>query len=235
MEVEPPAAGVAAAVAVSVLPFHWFPKMELVAPTVAVPRTSHVVAETQETDEREVTMLPDGAAAVTNDHDVPFHVSATAGPVPDAPTARQKVVPTQDTEFSWSPVVAGASRLGTTVHDVPFHCSIRVPPPVPEFCCPTATQKVEVVHETSLSSFEPEPAAALELVQFVAATVGGLMMVPAPAGDDSGPAKNTSSAPAAATRNIRNAGMIAPSSSGLLARHSRPRRSWSRAFLRQRP
>ena len=127
-------------------------------------------------------MLPAGAAAVTNDHAVPFHVSATAGPVPDPPTARQKVVPTHDTEFRVSPVVAGAFTLGTTVHDVPFHCSMRVPPPVPEFSEPTATQKVEVVHDTSFSRFEPDPAAASEFVQFVAATVGGLVMVLAPAG-----------------------------------------------------
>ncbi len=52
------AAGVAAVVAVRVVPFHWFPKMEFVPPTVAVPRTSHVVAETQETDERGVRRSP---------------------------------------------------------------------------------------------------------------------------------------------------------------------------------
>ena len=68
------------------------------------------------------------------------HVSATDGPVLDPPTARQKAVPTHDTEFRASSVVAGALTLGTTLHDVPFHCSTRVPPPVPEFSEPTATQ-----------------------------------------------------------------------------------------------
>ena len=126
-------------------------------------------------------MLPDGAAGVTNDHALPFHVSATAGPVPVRPTARQKVVPTQETEFRMSPVVAGASTLGTTVHDVPFHCSMRVPPPAPEFSAPTATQKVDDVQDTSFSELKPDPAAALAFVQFVAATVGGLVMVVAPA------------------------------------------------------
>ena len=125
--------GAAAVVAVRVVPFHWFPKSVFVPATEAVPRTSHVVEDTHETEERVVLVLPDGAAGVTNDHAVPFQVSATAGPVPVDPTARQKVVPTQETELRVSPVVAGASTLGTTVHDVPFHCSIRVPPPVPEF------------------------------------------------------------------------------------------------------
>ena len=205
--------GVPAVVAVRVVPFHWFPKMEFVAPTVAVPRTSHVVADTQETDERFVVVLPAGAAAVTKDHAVPFHVSATAVPVPEPPTARQKEVPTHDTEFRVSPVVAGAFTLGTTVHVVPFHCSMRVPPPAPEFSVPTATQKVEVVHDTSFSTFEPDPAAALAFVQFVAATVGGLVMVLAPAGtgeNAKGPAKSAISVPAAATRNIRNAGIVPP-------------------------
>ena len=72
--------GVAAVVAARLVPFHWFPKMEFVPATVAVPRISHVVAATQETDERDVTVLPAGAAAVTNDHAVPFHVSATTAP-----------------------------------------------------------------------------------------------------------------------------------------------------------
>ena len=92
------------------------------------------------------------------------------------------MVPTHDTEFRVSSVVAGAFTLGTTVHVVPFHCSMRVPPPVPEFSEPTATQKVDVVQDTSVSTFEPDPAAALVFVQFVAATVGGLVMVLAPAG-----------------------------------------------------
>ena len=53
-------------------------------------------------------MLPVGGVAVTNDHAVPFHVSATDGPVLDPPTARQNVVPTHDTEFRLSPVVAAS-------------------------------------------------------------------------------------------------------------------------------
>ena len=73
-------------------------------------------------------------------------------------------------------MVAGAFTLGTTVHVEPFHCSMRVPPPAPEFSEPTATQKVEVVQDTSASRFEPDPAAALMFVQLVAATVGGLVM-----------------------------------------------------------
>jgi hypothetical protein len=228
--------GVAAVVAARLVPFHWFPKMEFVPATVAVPRISHVVAATQDTDERDVTVLPAGTAEVTNDHDVPFHVSAT-GPVVDPPTARQKVVATHDTELRVSPVVAGAFTLGTTVHVVPLHCSMRLPPPG-RFSEPTATQKVEVVHDTSFSWFEPEPAAALELVQFVAATVGGLVMVLAPAGaggETKGPAKSASSVPAAAARNIRNAGMIVPSSSRACARQSRARRRRSRALFRQPP
>jgi hypothetical protein len=183
----------------------------LVAPTVAVPRTSHVVAETQDTAESDVAVLPTGAAAVTNDHVVPFHVSATAGPVPELPTARQKEIPTHETEFRVSPVVAGAFTLGTTLHVAPFHCSMRVPPPAPEFSEPTATQKVEVVHETSLNRFDPDPATALLFVQFAAATVGGLVMVPASTGPDTrGPAKSAISVPAAATRNIRDAGIPPP-------------------------
>jgi hypothetical protein len=208
--------GVDAVVDARVVPFHWLPKIEFVPATAEVPRTSHVVAETQETDERGADVLPAGAAAGTNDHAVPFHVSATDGPVLDPPTARQKAVPTHDTEFSALSVVAGAFTLGTTVHFVPFHCSMRVPPPVPTFSEPTATQKVEVVQDTSFSTFEPDPAAALPFVQFVAATVGGLVMVLAPAGEGAatnGPAKSAISVPAAATRNIRNAGMTAPSSS----------------------
>ena len=168
--------GAAAVVAVRVVPFHWFPKSVFVPATEAVPRTSHVVEDTHETEERIVLVLPDGAAGVTNDHAFPFQVSATAGPVPVCPTARQKVVPTQETEFRMSPVVAGASTLGTTAHDVPFHCSIRLPPPAPEFCPPTATQKVDDVQDTSFSGLKPDPAAALAFVQFVAATVGGLVM-----------------------------------------------------------
>jgi hypothetical protein len=204
-------AGVAAVVAVRLVPFHWFPKMEFVAPTVAVPRTSHVVAETQDTDESDVAALPTGAAAATNDHVVPFHVSATAGPVPEAPTARQKEIPTHETAFRVSPVVAGAFTLGTTLHVAPFHCSMRVPPPAPEFSEPTATQKVAVVHETSLNRFDPDPATALLFVQFAAATVGGLVMVPASTGPDTrGPAKSAISVPAAATRNIRDAGIPPP-------------------------
>jgi hypothetical protein len=113
--------GVAAVVAVRVVPFHWFPKSELVVPTVEVPRTSQVVAVTHETEERVVVVLPVGAAAVTNVHCVPFQVSATAVPVPEPPTAMQKLVPTHDTELRKSPVVAGAFTLGTTVHLVPFH------------------------------------------------------------------------------------------------------------------
>jgi hypothetical protein len=113
--------GVAAVVAVRVVPFHWFPKSELVVPTVEVPRTSQVVAVTHETEERVVVVLPAGAAAATNVHDVPFQVSATAVPVPEPPTAMQKLVPTHDTELRKSPVVAGAFTLGTTVHFVPFH------------------------------------------------------------------------------------------------------------------
>jgi hypothetical protein len=229
-------AGVAAVVAARVVPFHWFPKMEFVPVTVAVPRTSHVVADTQETDERDVTVLPAGAAAVTNDHAVPFHVSAT-GPVVDPPTARQKEVATHETEFRVSPVVAGAFTLGTTVHDVPFDCSMRVPPPG-RFSVPTATQKVEVVHDTSFSWFEPEPVAALELVQFVAATVGGLVMVLAPAGvgeDTKGPAKSAISVPAATTTNIRNAGITAPSSSVALLRGQRRSRRWCRRVMLRQP
>jgi hypothetical protein len=52
---------------------------------------------------------------------------------------------------------------------------MNVPPPVPEFSGPTAMQKVEVVQETLFSEFEPDPAAAVVFVQFVAATVGGLV------------------------------------------------------------
>jgi hypothetical protein len=92
---------------------------------------------------------------------------------------------------------------------------MRLPPPG-RFSEPTATQKVEVVHDTSFSWFEPDPAAALVLVQFVAATVGGLVIVLAPAGageDAKDPAQNAISVPAAARRNIRNAGITAPSSS----------------------
>ena len=141
-------------------------------------------------------------------------MSATAGPVPVDPTARQKLVPTQETELRVSPVVAGASTLGTTVHDVPFHCSISVPPPVPEFSSPTAMQKVDDVQDTSFSALKPDPAAALAFVQFVAATVGGLVMVavPARAGEaPSGPARSAISAPAVAIRNIRNVGTSASS------------------------
>ena len=149
------------------------------------------------------------------------------------------MVPTHDTELRVSPVVAGAFTLGTTVHVVPFHCSMRLPPPGPRFSEPTATQKVEVVHDTSFSWFEPDPAAALELVQFVAATVGGLVMVLAPAGageDAKGPAKSAISVPAAATRNIRNAGMTAPSSSLACSRaRVGARRRRSRVLFRQPP
>jgi hypothetical protein len=206
--------GAAAVVAVRAVPFHWFPKSVFVPATEAVPRTSHVVEDTHETEERVVAVLPDGAAGVTNVHAFPFQVSATAGPVPVDPTARQKLVPTQETELRMSPVVAGASTLGTTAHDVPFHCSIRLPPPVPEFCPPTATQKVDDVQDTSFSVLKPDPAAALAFVQFAAATVGGLVMgaVPARAGEaPSGPARSAISAPAVAIRNIRNVGMSAPS------------------------
>ena len=149
--------GVAAVLAARVVPFHWLAKMEFVPPTVAVPRTSHVVEETQETDERGELVLPVGGVAVTKDHAVPFHVSATDGPVLDPPTARQNVVPTHDTEFRVSPVVAGAFTLGTTVHVEPFHCSMRVPPPVPEFSEPTATQKTDVVQDTSVSALNRTP------------------------------------------------------------------------------
>jgi hypothetical protein len=206
--------GAAAVVAVRAVPFHWFPKRVFVPAIEAVPRTSHVVEDTHETEERVVAVLPDGAAGVTNDHAFPFQASATGGPVPVDPTARQKVVPTQETELRVSPVVAGASTLGTTAHDVPFHCSIRLPPPAPEFCPPTATQKVDVVHDTSFNWLKPDPAAALAFVQFVAATVGGLVIgaVPAPAGEaPRGPARSAISAPAVATRNVRNVGMSAPS------------------------
>ena len=101
--------------------------------------------------------------------------------MPVDPTARQKLVPTQETELRVSPVVAGASTLGTTAHVVPFHCSIRDPPPAPEFSPPTAMQKVDDVHDTSFNWLKPDPAAALAFVQFVAATVGGLVMVVVPA------------------------------------------------------
>jgi hypothetical protein len=206
--------GVAAVLAARVVPFHWLAKMEFVPPTVAVPRTSHVVEETQETDERGELVLPVGGVAVTKDQAVPFHVSATDGPVPDPPTARQKVVPTHETEFRTSSVVAGAFTLGTTVHVEPFHCSTRVPPPAPEFSEPTATQKIDVVQDTWVRAFEPDPAAASVFVQVVAATVGGLVMAPAAAGAETrGPAETAISAPAAATRNIRNAGIAPPPSS----------------------
>ena len=52
--------GVAAVVAARVVPFHWFPKMEFVPATAEVPRTSHVVAETQETEERGAACSPPG-------------------------------------------------------------------------------------------------------------------------------------------------------------------------------
>ena len=138
------------------------------------------------------------------------------------------MVPTHDTEFRKSPVVAGAFTLGTTVHDVPFHCSMRVPPPVPEFSRPTATQKVEVVHETSFSWFEPDPAAALEFVQFVAATVGGLVMVLAPAvagAEAKGAAKSAISVPAAATSEHPESRHDRPLVLLWLARQSRSRGS----------
>jgi hypothetical protein len=204
--------GAAAAVAVRAVPFHWFPKRVFTPATEAVPRTSHVVADTHETDERMVLVLPDGAAAVAKDHDVPFQVSATAGPVPVCPTARQKVVPTHDTEFRMSPVVAGASTLGTTFQVVPFHCSMRVPPPAPVFSVPTATQKVEVVQETSFSVLKPDPAAALKFVQFVADTVGGLVMVPAAeaAGGGATPAKTAQRALARKTVRTEVRRMQAP-------------------------
>jgi hypothetical protein len=147
------------------------------------------------------------------------------------------VVPTHDTDVSVSPVVAGAFTLGTTVHVVPFHCSMRVPPPG-RFSVPTATQKVEVVHDTSFSWFEPDPAAALAFVQFVAATVGGLLMVLAPVGvgeDTKGPAKSAISVPAATTTNIRNAGITAPSSSVALLRGQRRSRRWCRRVMLKQP
>ena len=155
--------GAAAVVAVRAVPFHWFPKRcsSHRRRRCRGPRTS---SRTRTRPTRGcVLVLPDGAAAVANDHDVPFQVSATAGPVPVCPTARQKVVPTHETEFRMSPVVAGASTLGTTVQVVPFHCSMRVPPPAPEFSVPTATQKVEVVQETSFSVLKPDPAARVEV------------------------------------------------------------------------
>ena len=37
-------------------------------------------------------------------------------------------------------------------------------------------QKVDDVHDTSFSELKPDPAAALAFVQFVAATVGGLVI-----------------------------------------------------------
>ncbi len=135
-------------------------------------------------------------------------------------------------------MVAGAFTLGTTVHDAPFHCSMRVPPPAPEFSEPTATQKVEVVQDTPASRFEPDPAAALAFVQFVAATVGGLVMVLAPAGAGAAaraPAESAISEPAAARRKIRNAGITGPSSSLTRSPIRVGRRHWRRRALFRQP
>jgi hypothetical protein len=115
------------------------------------------------------------------------------------------VGPTQDTLSKVSLAVRGTLTPGTTVHDVPFHCSMSVPPPVLSFCCPTATQKEELVHETLLSWFWPIPDGALALDQFVAATVGVLVGFPATAeADPVHPTVSNTSATRGTIRNIRN-------------------------------
>jgi len=138
-----------------------------------VPRVSQTVVDTQDTEKSDTPAFTlDGVGTVTCVHVVPFQASASA-PAASPPTVRQNVGPTHDTLFSVSFALGATLTPGTTVHEVPFHRSMSVPPPVVVFCCPTATQKDAVVQETSFRRFDPDPDAAVALVQFEALTVGG--------------------------------------------------------------
>lgn len=166
---DPLVGGVCAGTAVRADPFHWLPNTSLLP---LLPRISQDMTEAQPTEVN--SARAEGVAGVTRDQSVPFHVSATARPKLDPPTARQKVVPTHDTETSPSPLEPGTFGLGTVDHDEPFHTSASVPPPAPRFWVPTAMQKVEVVHDTEARSLGPLADAASLLDQLVAFISDGL-------------------------------------------------------------
>lgn len=140
---------------VHVVPFHesasvWFepPIPARVAPTAM--QNDVVVHDTPYSG---LIAPVDGSDA--SDQVVPFHRSTIAsGKEVDGssyrPTAMQKVVLMHETLASWLLVVALASGLGTAVHVVPLNDSTSVcqTPVVVSVLKPTATQNVDVGHDT---------------------------------------------------------------------------------------
>ena len=149
--------GVAALVAVRVVPFHWFPKIEFVPATLAVPRTSHVVGGHardrregrrscsrsgrggDERPRRAVPRLGDGWPGTG-----PPHGEAKGGPhaghgVERVPGGRRRVHARHHRPRRAVPLLDEGPTARTGV--------LR----------PTATQKVDVVQDTSERGSSPTP------------------------------------------------------------------------------
>ena len=155
-------------------------------PTEAVPRTAGSSwPKTHETDERDAEVLPAGAAAAVTNRPrraVPRlgHGRSGARGSHGEAEGRSRHTTPNSARHLWSPA---RSTPGTTPprRAVPL---LDEGPPARTGVLPSPPprRRWRSCRTRQPARSRPDPAAASPFVQFVAATVGGLVMVPAPAG-----------------------------------------------------
>lgn len=165
-------------------PFQCSTKVSVGALGFADPTAVQSVALKHDTAWSAVAVDPAGDGGFAAVQDVPFHWSTTIAPAVVVPTATQKEVPMHDTPDNVGTVLEDGV-LATGVHVFPFHCSMKLEST--PCCVPTATQNVDVVHDTASMSDCTDPGGdpggvGTTPVQLVAFAVGSGAVPAAPAG-----------------------------------------------------
>jgi hypothetical protein len=120
----------------------------------------------------EVTVPPEGDAAVTKDSELPFHCSPNKWVCPATPRISHMFVATQETDVREPTVAPEGSGTLVRAQEEPFQTSASVPLDAAVDCPPTARQNEGPTHETlartseSLTGESAAPLLAVQLVPF---------------------------------------------------------------------